>query len=112
MRTQPLLSDAAQMPRWSEVLWDDSYRHYAFYGGRGGGKSWAVARFLLIQAAEKSIRVGCGREIQKNLGESVYQLLLDQLIELGLQDRFDAANGQIRGTRNDSLFTFTGLWRN
>ncbi len=105
-------SAPAQMPTWSSVLWDDRYRHFAFHGGRGGGKSWTIARFLLAAASERTLRIGCGREIQKNLSESVYQLLLDQIVELGLEDRFDAANGQIRGTRNDSLFTFTGLWRN
>jgi phage terminase large subunit len=105
-------TDATQMPRWSHVLFDDSYRHYAFHGGRGGGKSWAIARFLLISASERSLRIGCGREIQKNLSESVYQLLVDQISALGLEDRFDVIEGAIRGTRNDSLFTFTGLWRN
>jgi phage terminase large subunit len=100
------------MPSWTSVLWDESYRHYAFHGGRGGGKSWGIARFLLMKASERTLRIGCGREIQKNLSESVYQLLTDQIVELGLEDRFDTANGQIMGTRNDSLFTFTGLWRN
>lgn len=109
--------DPAEMPRWASVLWDDQYRHYAFHGGRGGGKSWAIARFLLISASERTLRIGCGREIQKNLSESVYQLLIDQISALGLEDRFEAVTIQgqgaiIRGTRNDSLFTFTGLWRN
>lgn len=107
-----LLDRDVMLPEWSTVLFDDRLRHYAFHGGRGGGKSWGIARFLLIAAANRTLRIGCGREIQKNLSESVYQLLLDQIIELGLQDRFEAVNGTIRGTKNDSIFTFTGLWRN
>jgi phage terminase large subunit len=111
MQAQHLYSDAAEAPGWSRVLWED-YRHYAFYGGRGGGKSWGVARFLLIRASELPLRIGCGREIQKNLSESVCQLLLDQIAEMGLGDRFDFSDNTIWGTRNDSKFTFTGLWRN
>lgn len=107
-----LHDDRVRMPRWTEALFDDSYRHYAFHGGRGGGKSWGVARFLLMKATIEPLRIGCGREIQKNLSESVYQLLLDQIVELGLEDRFAPSNGQIVGLKNDSLFTFTGLWRN
>lgn len=106
-----LFAPTDQMPGWSRCLWDD-YRHYALFGGRGGAKSWTVARHLLITASERTIRVGCGREIQKNLDESVCQLLLDQVSNLGLEDRFDFSDGRIHSTRNDSMFTFTGLWRN
>lgn len=100
-----------QLPEYANCLWEDA-RHYALFGGRGGAKSHTVAKRLLIGGAEQSLRIGCGREIQKNIGESVKQLLDDQIELLGLQDRYESLETEIRGTRNDTLFTFHGLWRN
>lgn len=93
------------------MLWEPA-RHYALYGGRGGGKSWAVADHLLITAAEKTQRVGCAREFQDTIRDSVKRLLDDRIQALGLGDYFESTEKEIRGTRNDSLFIFKGLWRN
>lgn len=100
-----------ELPEYAGVLWEQ-YRHCALFGGRGGAKSHSVAKFLLITGSEQSVRIGCGREIQKNIGESVKQLLDDQISLLGLGDRYESLETEIRGTRNDTLFTFHGLWRN
>jgi phage terminase large subunit len=54
-------------------------RYKILYGGRGGAKSWGIARSLLVQAAARPIRVLCAREIQKSINESVHQLLKDQI---------------------------------
>ena len=37
-------------------------RYKVYYGGRGGGKSWAFATALLIQGMQKPLRVLCARE--------------------------------------------------
>ena len=55
----------------------NDYRYFVIEGGRGGGKSNAVARFILYLAEMRNLRVVCGREIQKNIKESVYSLLAD-----------------------------------
>lgn len=99
------------LPRYAQTLWEPA-RHYAFYGGRGGGKSWAVADHLLICAAERDWRVGCCREIQLTIKDSVKRLLDDRIQELGLTDYFESTDKEIRGLRTNSLFTFFGLWRN
>lgn len=103
-----------RLPEYAGCLWEAA-RHYALYGGRGGGKSWAVADHLLITAAERSLRVGCAREHMKDIKESVKQLLDDRIQALGLQDHFESTYSppyEIRGRANDSLFIFKGLWRN
>lgn len=46
-------------------------------GGRGGGKSHAVARWILYLAEKYKIRIVCGREIQNSIKESVYSILTD-----------------------------------
>ena len=78
------------------------------YGGRGGAKSWGVARALLLMAADKPLRILCAREVQRSMRDSVYRLLRDQIVALGLESFFDVLDTEIRG-RNGSLILFTGL---
>ena len=81
------------------------------YGGRGSGKSWSMARALLIQAANKPSRVLCAREIQKSIKQSVHTLLNDQIQLLGLGAFYEVLEAEIRGM-NGSSFSFTGLATN
>ncbi len=90
-----------------ENIWTPS-RYKVFYGGRGSGKSWGVARALVIRAATSQVRVLCGREVQSSIKDSVHQLLVDQIIGMGLDHLFDIRETEIRG-KNGSLFTFVGL---
>jgi phage terminase large subunit len=83
-------------------------RYKGFYGGRGGGKSYAVATYILIRCLEKATRVLCVREIQASIKESVHQLLSERINELGLQDRFEILETEIRGT-NGSEIVFKGM---
>lgn len=83
-------------------------RYKVMYGGRGGGKSWAVARALLVMAAERPLRILCAREIQKSMKESVHRLLKDQITALGLESEYEVLETEIRGY-NGSVFLFTGL---
>jgi phage terminase large subunit len=92
-------------------LWEPA-RHYAFYGGRGGGKSWTVAEHLLLAGAEGERRIAGCREIQKNINESVKLLLDDSIERLGLGDYYESTQDRIYGLRNNTMFTFLGLWRN
>ena len=86
----------------------DPYRYKIAYGGRGSGKSWAFARALLIQGAEKPLRILCGREVQKSIKQSVHTLLVDQLQALGLGYFYTITESEIRGL-NGTLFSFAGL---
>lgn len=77
-------------------------------GGRGSGKSWGVARALLVQAASAPHRVLCTREVQASIAQSVHQLLRDQIEALGLSSFYEVMQTEIRG-RNGSRFFFRGL---
>ena len=83
-------------------------RYKVLRGGRGSGKSWGIARALLIQAYQSQLRVLCTREVQKSIQQSVLQLLADQVSALGLQSFYTVLSTEIRGA-NGSLFTFNGL---
>lgn len=84
-------------------------RFKILHGGRGGAKSWSVARVLAATAAFRTQRILCAREIQRSLRESVHQLLKDQIKALELGAYLTPLESEIRGTRNDSLFIYTGL---
>lgn len=84
-------------------------KRYKFLrGGRGSGKSWGVARALLIQAASEQHRVLCAREVQLSIKDSVHRLLKDQIEAMGLGGFYTVLDDEIRG-RNGSLFRFRGL---
>lgn len=97
----------AEFPEKLECLFEP-HRYKVAHGGRGSAKSWSYARALLIQAAAEALRVGCFREIQKSIKQSVHTLLADQIQALGLGGFYDVLDSEIRG-RNGSLFTFAGL---
>jgi len=83
-------------------------RYKVLHGGRGGAKSWGVARALLLLAAQKPLRVLCAREIQKSMKDSVHRLLRDQIVSMGLTAFYEITDTEIRG-KNGSLFLFAGL---
>ena len=86
-------------------------RYKVSYGGRGGAKSWAFARALLVLAAQSPLRILCAREFQNSIRESVHKLISDQVDSLGFSDLFEVLQASIRG-HNGSEFVFAGLKTN
>ena len=89
------------------------YRYKVVYGGRGaGGKSWNIARALLILASQnQKLRILCCREFMNSVSESVHALLKDQIEKLGFEKLFDIQRDVIR-CKNGSEFIFIGLHNN
>lgn len=83
-------------------------RYKIIYGGRGSGKSWSVARQLLVSGAERPLRILCAREIQNTIAESVHRVLSDQIAELGLSEFYEIKKTQIVGL-NGTEFVFEGI---
>lgn len=100
----------AEFPQKLQCLFKPA-RYKVLYGGRGGAKSWGIARALLIQAAQRPLRVLCAREFQTSLKDSVHKLLCDQVVALGLESFYDITQATIRG-KNGSEFNFVGLKNN
>jgi phage terminase large subunit len=102
------LSDLiAQFPKKLRPIFDP-YRYKVLYGGRGGAKSWGVARAHLIRGVQEPKRVLCAREVQNSIKDSVHRLLCDQIEELNLGYYYEVLNTEIRG-KNGTLFSFSGL---
>lgn len=85
-----------------------SARYQVYYGGRGGRKSWEIARSLICRSIIKKQLILCAREIQNSIGDSVHRLLTDQIEMLGLSALFDIQKTTIIG-KNGSEFIFKGL---
>jgi len=100
----------AEFPERLQFLFEP-HRYKVAYGGRGSGKSWSMARALLIKAASEPTRVLCAREIQRSIKQSVHTLLNDQIQSLGLGAFYEVLEAEIRGL-NGSTFSFTGLATN
>ncbi len=100
----------AQFPVKLEGLFRKS-RYKVLYGGRGGAKSWGVARALLILGAKKPMRILCAREFQISIKDSVHKLLSDQIEALGLLGFYEITQASIRGA-NGTEFAFIGLKNN
>lgn len=86
----------------------EPHRYKVAYGGRGGGKSWAIADALLIQGIEKPLRIGCFREVQKSIRDSVHKLLGDRIAHHNLGHLYDVQNTVIYGP-NGTEILFGGL---
>lgn len=99
-----------EFPEKLECLFKPS-RYKVLYGGRGGAKSWGVARALLTLGAAKPLRILCAREFQNSISESVHALLNDQVKALGLESFYEVQNTTIRG-KNGTEFYFAGLRHN
>lgn len=87
------------------------YRYKASYGGRGGAKSHAFASALVIQGAQRPLRILCCREVQRSIRDSVKRLLDDKIEAHGLTKFYESIDTEIRG-RNGTLFVFAGLRTN
>lgn len=87
------------------------YRYKVFYGGRGGAKSWAFARALVLLSTTRDVRVLCAREFQVSIKDSVHRLLTDQIESLGFLNQFEITKTEIR-SRAGSEFIFKGLRHN
>lgn len=97
---------------WAETADDGKpVRYRAAHGGRGSAKSHSFAQALILKAAQKPLRIGCFREIQKSIRDSVKRLLDDKIKASGLESAFVSTDTEIRG-KNGSLFIFGGLRTN
>ena len=111
---QPPPSVDADFPAPLQVLFTPK-RYKVLYGGRGAGRSWGVARALLLLGAQSPRRVLCARELQNSIRDSVHKLLGDQVVLLGLQNVYDVQQSVIKTwpgvfpQGQQSEFSFEGI---
>ena len=100
-----------KLPSEFKPLFNSWWRHAVIEGGRYSLKSHTVARFLLLTARSRRVRIACLRQFQKNIADSSYQLLIDLIQQYGFSE-FVWTNDTITNTNTGSTFIFKGLDRN
>jgi phage terminase large subunit len=98
--------NVVQLPSFTREMWKP-HRYKVLWGGRGGARSWSIARILLLKASQQTLRILCAREIQSSIKDSVHQLLTDQIALMELTG-YTITEREIRHT-NGSFFIFAGL---
>jgi phage terminase large subunit len=83
-------------------------RYKVLHSGRSAGKSWGVARALILESLQRPLRVLCAREMQRSIRDSVHKLLSDQIERLGVGEHFTIQQATIMA-KNGSEFVFSGL---
>lgn len=89
-------------------LFTPSWRHIVYHGGRGSGKSTAVAYSLLLRGRQSKLRILATREYQNSISDSVHKLLKDLIDKHGFTD-YVVQNDTIRNTLTGTEFIFKGL---
>lgn len=97
-----------KFPRKFEPLLNSPAKYKIIHGGRGGGKSWSVARWLLVKGMERPITILCARETQSSMRQSVHKLLAEQIADMGLLGFYDIKQVDITGI-NGTKFIFAGI---
>lgn len=99
----------AEIPKAFKELFEPA-RYKIYWGGRGGAKSWNIARALLILGAHTPLKVLCTREYQNSIADSVHALLAFQIKLMNLGHVYTVNKNEIIG-KNGTLFIFKGIAR-
>lgn len=97
--------------RWQKELFKP-YRYKIIYGGRGSGKSYAVADSLIGISLYHKHLILCGREFQNSIKESVHSLLKQRIEAMELSEYFEITKDEITSSYSGSRFIFKGLRHN
>jgi phage terminase large subunit len=100
-----------KFPSWAKILFKKS-RFKILHGGRGGGKSYNVADFLLLVSMTRSGTILCARQFQNSMADSVHSLLASRISELKLDEYFYILKTEIICKLTRTRFIFKGLERN
>lgn len=95
-----------------ENLSDAVYNTIVWYGGRGSGKSQALACIGIMESYIDDGVILCCREIQKSIDDSIYSMLKSHIEEMKLGDDFVILNNSITNIRTGAKFIFAGLKNN
>lgn len=81
-------------------------------GGRGSAKTQSFIRIILARMQASRTHVGCFREIQKSIKDSIKQTIETIIEEIGLRDQFYITDNEISHMATGSKMVFAGLYRN
>ena len=94
-------------PRWFVPLLEPA-RYKGVHGGRGSGKSHAMAEYVVERCIMAKTNVVCIREVQKSLAQSVKKLIENKIEAMGVGHMFEVQQSLIKAPHG-GLIIFTGM---
>lgn len=108
--------DVKKPPQISIPMIFGDYLYPAFFkaarGGRGSAKTQSIIRIILARMQATCTYVGCFREIQKSINESIKQTIETVINDLGLRDQFYITQKEISHPGTGSKMVFAGVKHN
>ena len=90
-------------------LFANNTRYYCISGGRGSGKSYSVALYLLLLTFEKNRTILFARYTMTSVAISIFPEFKDKIETLGLEDMFDITKSEIINKNTGSKIIFKGI---
>jgi phage terminase large subunit len=98
-----------QTPRWAKPILDrENARYIGAFGGRGSGKSWFFAEWIIERCVMQKTNVVCVREVQKSLKQSVKKLIENKIEEFGIGHLFEIQQTEIK-CPHGGVIIFAGM---
>ena len=91
------------------IILTGNYEHYAFWGGRGGAKSWGIADALIELASTQRERIAGAREHMVRIKESSKELLEAKIKDSRWFDDWSITEYELKNKRTGSVIFFVGL---
>lgn len=101
-----------KLPKKCLFFLTTKHRYKVAYGGRGSGKSYAMAFSAIVKSMQGRLRILCTRQLQNSIKDSVHRLLCDCINSLKLDNYFTITRDSIRCSVTGSEFIFKGLQNN
>lgn len=95
-------------PRKFEPIVEQHWRYKVAKGGRGSAKSHSFCKLAVERAARERIRIGCFRETQNSIRDSVHYLVKKKIYECGFDKYFLITDNSIRSWTG-AEFIFKGF---
>ena len=112
-------AQAIDAARWDRVRFPPWFapfaapaRYKCAYGGRSASKTYTLSLWLIAQCYARHCRIGCARQFQRNLSESVKPSLEWAIHRLGLGSAFRIGRDTITCPKTSSRIFFAGIERN
>lgn len=92
-------------PRKFEPFVEQHWRYKVAKGGRGSAKSHSFCQLAVERTAREKIRIGCFRETQNSIKDSVHYLVRKKIYQLKLEKYFHITENSIKSwTGADFIF--------
>lgn len=93
-------------------LWQGGFEHYAYWGGRGGGKSHGISEATVGLTSQRYERVVCGRQFQNSIRDSVKELVEQKIKAMNMAVFYTSTEREIVNVSTGSRYSFIGMHRN